>query len=155
MVPTHLLCEGRAQKRNNGLCHHFSLGESWAPALTLMPHSIPPCISPVLFSLVWCSHTWVQREWLQVSLCRGPLRGTAWNSSTASIPTSFYSQKMWGLMFLALEPWAGEAWSGLWSLAPEITFPIFIYHHQCETSLLCVSALSTSLHVVSSLIPQL
>ena len=26
-------------------------------------------------------------------------------SSTASITTGFYSQKFWGLLFLALEPW--------------------------------------------------
>ena len=28
-------------------------------------------------------------------------------SSTDLIPTGFCSQKMWGLIFLALEPWAG------------------------------------------------
>lgn len=30
---------------------------------------------------------------------------------TEPTPTGFYSQKLWGLSFLALEPWAG--WSGV------------------------------------------
>ena len=41
----------------------------------------------------------------------GELLGAPEVSSTNSIPTGFYSLKLWGLIFLALEPWAG--WSGV------------------------------------------
>ena len=40
-------------------------------------------------------------------------------SSTDSIPTGFCSQKLWGLIFLALESWAGAAGVGLGLLTPE------------------------------------
>ena len=36
---------------------------------------------------------------------------------TNSIPTDFCSQKLWGLLFLALEPWAGGLGVGLGFLA--------------------------------------
>ena len=42
-------------------------------------------------------------------------------SSTNSIPTGFYSLKLWGLIFLALEPWAGEHGAGLGLLTPQIS----------------------------------
>ena len=49
-------------------------------------------------------------------------------SSTAPTPTGFYSQKLWGLIFLVLEPWAGWSGLGLGSLAPEVSLPIFSHH---------------------------
>ena len=49
-------------------------------------------------------------------------------SSTASIPTDFYSQKLQGPIFLALEPRVGGPGVGLGSLAPEIFLLIFIQH---------------------------
>ena len=50
------LCEGRVQKRSNGLCPLFCLGESCSPALVLMPDtSFPSCMSLVPFKpLPWC-----------------------------------------------------------------------------------------------------
>ena len=50
-------------------------------------------------------------------------------SSTDSIPTGFCSQKLWGLIFLALEPWAGGPGVGLGLLAPEISLPILYPTH--------------------------
>ena len=49
-------------------------------------------------------------------------------SSADPTPTGFYSQKLWGLIFLALRPWAG--WSGLelGPLATKVTLPIFSHH---------------------------
>ena len=41
-------------------------------------------------------------------------------SSTNLIPIGLCSQKLWGLIFLALQPWAGEPGVGLRLLAPEI-----------------------------------
>ena len=44
---------GRAQKRDNGLCLPFCLGENCPPALALMPDtSIPPCTPLVPFKLL-------------------------------------------------------------------------------------------------------
>ena len=69
------------------------------------------------------------REWGRGSLWPGPLRGfQQCPSSTASICTGFYIQKLWGLMLLALEPWAGKPEVGPGPLTPEISLPIFIYH---------------------------
>ena len=42
-------------------------------------------------------------------------------SLTDSIPDGFCSQKLWGLIFLALEPWAGGLGVGLELLAPKIS----------------------------------
>ena len=47
-------------------------------------------------------------------------------SSTVSIPTGFYSQGLWRLIFLALVPRVGGPVVGLCSFAPEISLPIFI-----------------------------
>ncbi|KAF6114584.1 hypothetical protein HJG60_010549 [Phyllostomus discolor] len=41
-------------------------------------------------------------------------------SSANPTTTGFYSQKLWGLIFLALEPWDGWSGVGLGSLTPEI-----------------------------------
>ena len=53
----------------------------------------------------------------------GSFRGTAWDSrvsSTNSIPAGVCSQKLWGLIFLALESWVGGPGVGLGLLAPKI-----------------------------------
>ena len=50
-------------------------------------------------------------------------------SPTDSIPIGFCSQKLWGLTFLALEPWAVGPGMGLGFLAPEISFPNFYPPH--------------------------
>ena len=42
------------------------------------------------------------------------------------MPPGVCSQKVWGLIFLALEPWAGEPGVGLGLLAPEIS-PLNFY----------------------------
>ena len=43
-------------------------------------------------------------------------------------PTGFYSQKLWGFIFLVLEPGVGWSGLGLGSLAPEVPLPVFIHH---------------------------
>ena len=50
-------------------------------------------------------------------------------SSTTPTSTSFYSQKLWGFISLALEPWVAE-WSGLGLglLTPQGSLLIFIHH---------------------------
>ena len=88
----------------------------------------------------------------------GSLRGTALNlciSSTDSITTRFCSQKLWGLTFLAPEPWAGGPGVGLGLLAPEIALLNFYLLHMdvvpaCSASL----PLLPVWMVVVSLVPQ-
>ena len=61
-----------------------------------------------------------------MSLSVGSLEGTAWGSavsSTDSTPDGFCSQKLWKLIFLALEPWAEGL--GVELLALEISLPNF------------------------------
>ena len=53
-------------------------------------------------------------------------------SSTDSIPTGFCSQKLWGLIFLALEPWAGGPSVGLELLTPKIFLLNFYPPHMGE-----------------------
>ena len=62
----------------------------------------------------------------------GSLRGAAWApevSSTNSIPNGFCSLNLWGLIFLALEPWAGGPGVGLGVLAREICLLNFCPPH--------------------------
>ena len=78
---------------------------------------------------------WVPQE----ELLRAPAA-----SSTDSIPIGFHRQKLWGLIFLALEPWAGGPGVGLGLLALEISLPNF-YPHGCGASPFCVCTFPTSL----------
>ena len=43
-------------------------------------------------------------------------------------PTGFYSQKLWGFILQALEPWAVQSGLGLGSLVPKVPLPVFIHH---------------------------
>ena len=61
------------------------------------------------------------------------------NSSATPTPTGFYSQKLWGLNFLVLEPWALWSGVGLGSLASERSVLIFIYHTWMWDHPFCVS----------------
>ena len=49
-------------------------------------------------------------------------------SSATPTLTGFYNQKLWGFIFLVLEPWAVWSGLGLGSLAPKVSFLIFIRH---------------------------
>ena len=62
----------------------------------------------------------------------GFLQGTVWApeiSSTEPIPTGFCSQKLWGVTFVALEPWAGGPSVGLGLLTPKISLLNFYPPH--------------------------
>ena len=50
-------------------------------------------------------------------------------SSTDSIPAGFCSQKLWGLIFLVLEPWTGWPDVGLGLLASKIPLQNFYLPH--------------------------
>ena len=65
----------------------------------------------------------------------GSLRGISWGSSSFFHPFKprwFLQQKLWGLIFLALEPWAGGPGVGLGLLALEIALPNFYPPHVAE-----------------------
>ena len=66
-------------------------------------------------------------------------------SSTTPTSDGFYSQKLWGLIFLALEPWAWWSGVGLGFFAPEVSLLIFIHYIWVWDSLFCVSARPTRL----------
>ena len=51
--PCSVACEGRAQKRSNGLCQQLCLGESCTPALAPIPGtSVLPCMPLVSFKML-------------------------------------------------------------------------------------------------------
>ena len=56
---------------------------------------------------------------------QGELLGIPEVSSIDSILACFCCQKLWGLIFLVLEPWAGEPGMGLGLLVPDISLPNF------------------------------
>ena len=122
MAPSCWLCVGRAQKRKNGLCQHICLGEHCPPALAQMPNnSVPPCMSLMPFNLLlqyWSSEEVSPSESVHGFFKRNCLRLQQFLSSTASIPSCFYSQKLWRLIFLALELCTGEPVGGLGLLTP-------------------------------------
>ena len=57
------------------------------------------------------------------------LLGTPEVSSTNSFPTRFHSQKLWGLIFLALEPCGEGPGMELGLLAPKISLQNFYLLH--------------------------
>ena len=94
----------------------------------------------------------------------GPFKRNTWGSSSppshsATILAGFYSQKLWRLLFLALEPWAGEPGVELGNLAPQGGHPQPRYPsqflttaHGCGASPFHISTLPTSFDVAASYI---
>ena len=84
-------------------------------------------------------------------------------SATSPTPIGSYSQKLWGFIFLVLEPWAAQSGLGLGSLAPNVSLPI-LSSHECGTTsstghLTALSCLATAiphpLHPCSPALPLL
>lgn len=96
----------------------------------------------------------------------GPFNRNTWDSRcplshSATVSMGFPSQNLWGLLFLVLEPWAGEPGVRLGFLTvqrgpPQPRYPsrFLMITHQCGTSLFLISA-STSLDMASSVCPYL
>ena len=87
---------------------------------------------------------------------QGELLGTPEISSTDSVPTGVCRQKLWGLIFLTLEPWAVGSGVRLGLLAPKISLPVFYlpYMDVGTTHFMSLPLLPVWMDVVS-LIPQL
>ena len=148
---------GRAQNWNHGLSLHLSGKSCPPPAHALIQdYSVPPCMS--LVPQCWNS------EWVSLSKSIwGLFKRNAWDfrsplSHSATIWAGFYSQKLWGLLFLPL--WAGAPAVGLGPLAPQgrslrLRYPSWFLFTTCGcwTSLSWVSAPPTSLDVAVSLYP--
>ena len=89
-----------------------------------------------------------------LSLLRALQEETAENlavSFAAPPPTGFYSQKLWGFIFLALEPWARWSGMGLGFLTPEVFLPIFMHHTWVSTT--CSVSMHLSLRLCFSTLP--
>ena len=127
----------------------------WEKAIALMSEiSFLPYMSLVPFELL-LQH-WNSQGRYQVSLCIGPLRGTAWDSKSIlshSSTTSdhFYRQKLKGLLFLALKPWARGPGIGMEALVPRYPCPFLFNPCGCGTNPFHGSTPPISLHVSSSL----
>ena len=102
-APVVWLFGGRAQKRNNGLCQNFHLGESYPSSY----HLNARLLSFFLYvsGAFWAAavHCNLQQVSLSKSNCRPFKRITRdfsnLSSHSATIPASgFYSQKLWGLV---------------------------------------------------------
>ena len=72
-------------------------------------------------------------------------------SSAAPTPTGFYSQKIWGLISLALEPWAGWLVWGWDPLLLKYPSRFFSTMHGCGTTRSASSRLSVPLCVSAPL----
>ena len=59
--------------------------------------------------------------------------------SVTPTPTGCYSQKLWGFIFLALDPWAVWFAVGWRSLAPSVSLLIFIHHTWVWGCWFCIS----------------
>ena len=136
MVPAYRLYGGRAQQRDNGLCSlQCQIFES-LPVYPWCLFKLPPwCWSSEGVSLSRWVYVWVSQEELLKALAA---------SSTNSICTGFCSQKLWGLIFLALEPTVGGPGVGLVILTPKISL-LNSYPHGCGTSWFRIYAPPTSL----------
>ena len=100
-------------------------GTSVSLYIPLVPFKLPP--------QCWSTEGASLSRWVRVRVPQEePLRAPA-ASSTNSIPTGFLSPLLQGLIFLALEPWAGGPGVGLGLLAPKISLLNF-YPCGCGTS---------------------
>ena len=111
---------------------------------------------------------WSSEQVILSKCVHGPFERNTWDSTSPPSPSptllaGFYSQKLWGLLFLAPELWAGSLVWG-WGepfdpqrgiSAAEIPLPIFIHHTWVWDQRICISTPPTSLSVASYLKPWL
>ena len=126
-MPACRLCGGKVQKRKNGLCQHFCLEKAAPPVLALMPDNSVPfsyvsgafgAPAPAL-KLRGSLSTYVHVQVLQQELPGTP------EAPHLIQPQShwFYSQKLWGLLFLTLKPWTKRPGMRLGPLTPQAVPP--------------------------------
>ena len=99
--------------------------EQWPLPAFLSGLKLPPKLSLWCWTIQFSSSLyvsllpqgWSSEEVNQSKSEHGPFRRTL--SPSASVPSGFYSQNLQGLLFLALEPRAGQPGVGLGPLAPQ------------------------------------
>ena len=108
MAPTCWLCEGRAQKRNNSLCQHFSLGESCSFGSCHDAKQFSFSLYGPLASLTE-SLVLELRGSESVCLYVGPwtgIPGTPEDLCLTEAQSSWFLQpKLWGIFYVSLKPW--------------------------------------------------
>ena len=133
MAPVCWLSRGRAHQRNNGLCQHFCLGEissSHPDARQFSSSLYVSGAAQAAFTPHWSSGGVNPSKFVCWPFKRNFLELQKLPSSSDSIPAGFYSQKLWVLLFLALEPWAGDSGVGLGpsNSSGGTSLPIFIHY---------------------------
>ena len=104
---------------------------------------VSPCMPLVPFKLLplcWSSEGVSLSKSMHESCRKNCLGVHEFLSSTTSIPAGFYSQELWGLLFLAVKPWAGGPGGAGTTCG-------------CMTNPFHISTPPTSFSVASSLIP--
>ena len=156
---------GRGLSKEQWLLPALLSGKKSAPsALALMSDNSVLSHLPLAHFKLQSQHC--RSEWVNLNKSEGGTfkRNTGDSRSSlfhsAPVPTGFHSQRLWGLLFLALEPWAGDSGVGLRILTPHGWLPRLRYTSQvlttargCGTSLFGVSASLTSLDMTPSLYP--
>ena len=115
---------GRAQKKDNGFCPPFCLGESYPQALPWCQglHFLP--LSH--WCLLSCDTSAGAQECVSINSCVGYLRGTAWNSRIFFHwlnPRCFLKQEVMGIYLPGIRTLGQEAWCGAgtphsWDIPP-------------------------------------
>ena len=133
MAPTCQVCGcgGNVQKRDNGLCWPFCLGEKCLPALTLMPDpSISPSMPLVTFRLLhwcWSLHGVNMNKFVCVFLERNCLRLQKFLPLTQSL-LGFATRSNGDLSSWHWNPGLGGLMWGWDSSLLRYPFQIFIHH---------------------------
>ena len=130
MVSTYWLCGGVSSEKEQWHVLPLLSGRKLLPSSCLiLDNSVPPCMSLMPFNLLpacWNSEGVSPSKSVYGTFKRNCQGVQQFLFSTVLIPAGFYSQKLWGLTFLALEPWAGGPGEGLTPVIPEISLLIFI-----------------------------
>lgn len=122
----------------DGCCPLFCLGEA------LKPDNVgPPCMSMAFFKQLAQCWRWEQgsvsvSKSMHCSHKRNPWDSSKQPSLSLTWSPCQFSQKLWGLLFLAVGPWDEKHWVGLGSLSPqEVTSAARkCPHHQILTAML-------------------
>nr|KAF6401475.1 hypothetical protein HJG63_009575 [Rousettus aegyptiacus] len=118
------LGDGRAQQRTMASTSTSVLQKTVPPALMLKPdNSFAPCMSLALLEELPQSWSSERVSPLASKFIHKPFQRNICNSHSplshsATVSAGFHNQKLWGLFFLALEPWAGKLSLPLGTLTP-------------------------------------
>ena len=143
---------GGVHQRNNGFCQHFSLWESCFPSFfseARQFNSSPDVSGTFKAAAPMLEPEGVsQSQPVHGSVKRNCLGFQQFPSSLASIPAGFYIQKLWGLLFLVLDPWTADLMYAWEPLLPRYPSWYLSTTCGCNASLFCIFAPPTSLNEI-------